>query len=78
MGKANPEKSGTIRKFRILVLAKYPAAFGWRQFSVSDYTVHTGTGRELASAHYAKDAWRLAAEKIARTSTAGHKGKTHG
>ena len=46
------------------VLKKYPQAFGWRQFSVSDYTVVSGTGKELASAHYAKDAWAKAARNL--------------
>lgn len=46
------------------VKAKYPDAFGWRQFSVSDYSIESGDGKTLATALYAKDAWARAAEVV--------------
>jgi hypothetical protein len=55
-------RAATLAKRR--VLAKHPRAFGWRQFSVSDYTVTDGNGTDLASAYYAKDAWIKAARNI--------------
>lgn len=63
----------TLAQARRIVRAKYPLAFGWRQFSVSDYVVVTGEpgGEEIASAHYATHAWILAAQKVAPPSTSG-------
>lgn len=57
---------------RKIVLAKYPQAFGWREFSVSDYTIRSGTGKTLASAFYAKDAWEKAAKKLRRVDRERH------
>lgn len=48
---------------RSIVLKKYPEAFGWREFTVSDYVVKTEPGgRVLGHAHAAKDAWEIAAK----------------
>ncbi len=44
------------------VLRIWTKAFGWREFSTSDYTVESGTGYTLSSALYAKDAWANAAK----------------
>ena len=46
------------------VMRRYPLAYCWKEFSTSDYSVHSGTGVELASAMYAKDAWAAAARRL--------------
>ncbi len=52
----------TLYEARRIVLAKWPQAYGWREFTVSDYAVMAFPGGHvLASAWYAKDAWAIAA-----------------
>lgn len=60
----------TLAEARRIVLKKYPEAFGWRQFSVSDYEVKSGPdGERLAVACYATDAWVFAATACSRSKT---------
>lgn len=53
----------TLAEARKIVRAKWPQAFGWREFTVSDYTVvaYPG-GHVLSRAWSATHAWVLAAE----------------
>jgi len=59
--------TASAKTLRAVVLKRWPKAFGWREFSTSDYTVESGTGKTIGSAFYAKDAWASAALKRKRT-----------
>lgn len=54
----------TLAAARRIVRAKYPDAFGWREFSISDYVVKSDAGGQvLATATRAIDAWIKAAKE---------------
>lgn len=63
----------TLAEARKIVRAKWPQAFGWREFTVSDYVVKTEPGGEvLGRAHSATSAWEMAANNSVDRTAEGN------